>query len=232
MIYVFVGSDSNKKLLARQALQASFQDREVFFLDDHNFNPEEFQNYLSSGDLFSKKYFVSLDSVVASDFGDMLLFKVSEMSDSDTIFVVFEQALLKSSSEILKKYAKEFKTFDLPKDADSKFNIFSITDAFGARDKKNTWVLMQKALRKGISSEEILNILIWQAKNLLAVSRSDEAKDTGLAPFVYNKSKSYAKNYKLEELENISRTFVSMFHESHLGLELEPNLEKYLLKTL
>lgn len=91
---------------------------------------------------------------------------------------------------------------------------------------------MQKALKEGIVAEEILNILIWQTKNLLFVTRGDDMKSTGLSPFVYNKSKSYAKNFKSEELENISRELVTMFHESHLGLELEPNLEKFLLKTL
>ncbi len=91
---------------------------------------------------------------------------------------------------------------------------------------------MQKSLNAGVVAEEILNILIWQTKNLLFVSRGDDMKSTGLSPFVYNKSKTYARNYKTEELENISREFVTMFHESHLGLELEPNLEKYLLKTL
>jgi DNA polymerase III delta subunit len=232
MIYVFVGNDQQKKLEAREALAQSFLGREAFFVNDANFDPEIFQNYLSGGDLFSKKYFITLDSVISSDFGDEILDRAEQMSDSETIFVILEPALLKAPTETLKKYAKEFKTFDLPKSRDEKFNIFSITDAFGARDKKNTWVLMQKAIISGIAAEEILNILIWQAKNLLFVSRGDDMKSTGLSPFVYNKSKSYARNYKMEELEDISRAFISMFHESHLGLDLEPNLEKYLLKTL
>lgn len=232
MIYVFAGSDQQKKLEARDALVEGFQDREVFFVNDTNFDPEIFQNYLSGGDLFSKKYLVALDSLVASDWGDTVLELAEVMGRSETVFVVLEPAMLKAPTDVFKKHAKEFKTFDLPKGRDEKFNIFSITDAFGARDKKNTWVLMQKALLSGVAAEEILNILIWQTKNLLNVSASSNASETGLAPFVYNKSKSYSKNYKKDELENISRAFVAMFHESHLGLELEPNLEKYLLKTL
>lgn len=232
MIYVYAGNDTNKKSSAKEVLLQSFTDREVFFINEDNFNPEQFQNFLSGGDLFSQKYVVIMDSLIASDIGEMVLDQAGVMASSESIFVILEPGLLKAPSEILKKHAKDFKTFDLPKGIDNKFNIFSITDAFGARDKKTTWVLMQKSLNAGVVAEEILNILIWQTKNLLFVSRGDDMKSTGLSPFVYNKSKTYARNYKTEELENISREFVTMFHESHLGLELEPNLEKYLLKTL
>ena len=232
MIYVFSGNDTTKKLSARDSIVKSFPDREVFFVSEENFEPEQFQNFLSGGDLFSKEYVVVLDCLVASDSGGDVLDKSEAMADSKTVFIILEPGLLKAPSEILKNQAIEFKNFDLPKGKDEKFNIFSITDSFGMRDKKNTWVLMQKALMAGVSSEEILNILIWQAKNLLAVSGSKNASDTGLAPFVYNKSKSYSRNYKAEELQEISRSLVSMFHESHLGLDLRPNLEKFLLKTL
>ncbi len=232
MIYVFSGSDTDKKKEAREEVLKNFPKREVFFVNEGNFSPEQFQNFLAGDDLFAKKYFVILDSLISSDVSTLVLDKAVEMKNSENIFVIIETEILKAPTEILKKVAKEWKTFDLPKTAQAKFNIFSITDAFGARDKKNTWVLVQKALKEGIVAEEILNILIWQTKNLLFVTRGDDMKSTGLSPFVYNKSKSYAKNFKSEELENISRELVTMFHESHLGLELEPNLEKFLLKTL
>lgn len=232
MIYVFLGSDTDKKISSREEVLKNFPDREVFFVNEGNFSPEQFQNFLAGDDLFAKKYFVILDSLISSDVSDLILDKAVEMKNSENIFVIIETEILKTPMEILKKVVREWKIFDLPKISPAKFNIFSITDAFGARDKKNTWVLMQKALQEGIASEEILNILIWQAKNLLFVSRGEDMKSTGLSPFVYNKSKSYAKNYKPTELEDISRELVKMFHESHLGLELEPNLEKFLLKTL
>jgi DNA polymerase III delta subunit len=232
MIYVFSGSDTDKKIKAREEVLKISQDREVFFVNEGNFSPEQFQNFLAGDDLFAKKYFVILDSLISSDVSDLILDKAVEMKNSENIFVIIETEILKAPTEILKKVAKEWKTFDLPKASQAKFNIFSITDAFGARDKKNTWVLMQKAIYEGVAAEEILNILIWQTKNLLFVMGGEDMKSTGLSSFVYNKSKSYSKNYKPEELKDISRELVKMFHESHLGLELEPNLEKFLLKTL
>lgn len=232
MIYVFSGDDQNKKTKARDEILQNFLDREVFFVREDNFVLEDFQNFLVGGDLFSREYVVVFDGIISSDLGEVVLEKVKDMSKSKTVFVILENGLLKAPTDIFKKAATDFQEFDLPKTKQEKFNIFSITDAFGARDKKNTWVLTQKALRQGVSSEEILNILIWQVKNLLNVSKSTNAQDSGLAPFVYNKSKSYSKNYKAEELQEISRNLVEMFHQSHLGLDLEPNLEKFLLQTL
>ncbi len=232
MIYVFLGDDSDKKLKAREEVLKNFPEREVFFLNEGNFSRDQFQNFLAGSDLFAKKYVIVLGSLISSDVSDFVLDKARQMQESENIFIILETEILKASSEILKKVAKDWKTFDLPKTTETKFNIFSITDAFGARDKKNTWVLMQKALQEGIAAEEILNILIWQTKNLLFVVGGEDMKSTSLSPFVYNKSKNYSKNYKPEELKDISRQLVTMFHESHLGLELEPNLEKFLLKTL
>jgi DNA polymerase III delta subunit len=232
MLYTIVGTDTEKKLQARERVLSGFLDRELLTMNDVDFNVEHFHDFLNSGDLFSKKYVVVLDSLIASDYVDDILDSAEAMSRSENIFIISEIALLKSPSDVLKKHSETFQTFDLPKEKEEKFNIFSVTDAFGARDKKTTWVLMQRAMRRGVGAEELLNILIWQVKNLLAVSTGQSVLETGLAPFVFNKSKSYAKNFGQEELHDISTKLVTLFHESHLGLELEPNLELLLLKSL
>lgn len=231
MIHVFVGNDNEAKKRALAGLLESHQDREVLYFDNESFDQDTFLNALSGGDMFSRKYLAVLRNIsMDDDFG--VKDKLEAMSESDTVFVIMEDVLLKGPTEMLKPIAKSFKTFDLPKGRDERFNIFSITDAYGARDKKSVWVLMQKALRENISAEEILNILIWQTKNLLFAKREGDMKKTGLSPFVYNKSRTYSANYKTEELENISRGLTRLFHEGHLGMDLEPNLEKFILKTL
>jgi DNA polymerase III delta subunit len=232
MLYVLVGDNQDKKKEALAKLLATHPESELFYMNEESFSPEVFANFLGGGDLFSLKYVVVLDSLVDTETGELIVERARDMQDSDNIFIVKEVAILKDASVSLKKAAEMFETYDLPKIEKSKFNIFSITDAFGARDKKNTWVMLQKALRAGVSAEEVLNILIWQTKNLLFVKRSTDMKNTGLSPFVYNKSKQYSANYKESELVSMSRSLTKFFHESHLGLELGPNLESYLLKTL
>jgi hypothetical protein len=232
MIYAFIGDDLNKKKLAIDGLVADFNDLEYIVINSFNFNNEEFLNFIAGSDIFSKKYLILLDSILESNFNEVVLDKIETMNSSENVFILKETTLFKKPTDILKKYSKVFKDFSLIKENSKKFNIFSLTDSFGERNKKNTWVLMQKALRENVKAEDILNILIWQAKNLLLVQNAKDVKSSGLNPFVYRKTKDYAKNFKETELKNISRDLTILFHESHLGLELEPNLEIFILKTL
>ena len=232
MLYVFSGDNRDKKKEALGGLLKTHEGSEIFYMKEETFDPEVFANFIAGGDLFSSKYIVVLDSLVDTGSGDIIVDKAKEMKNSDNVFVVDEVAILKDATTALKKNAEIFDIYDLPKKERPKFNIFSITDAFGARDKKNTWVTFQKAIKEGVSAEEILNVLIWQTKNLLFVKRSTDMKSTGLSSFVYNKSKQYSANYKETELVEMSRKLTSFFHEGHLGMELSPNLEAYLLKTL
>jgi DNA polymerase III delta subunit len=231
MLVVFSGTNHEKLSEARASLIKKYSDCDVIDLDDLNFSLEEFASLVSANNLFSKRALIFLNRLLETDASDAIISRANSLEESENIFVVVEYALSKSAEKNLVAFAKTHETFDEVK-KETRFNIFQITDAFGARDKKNSWVLLQKALREGISSEEILNILIWQVKNLLIASSAKDIKETGLAPFVFNKSKSYAKNFKNDELRNISRDLTKLFHESHLGLDLEPNLELLLLKTL
>ncbi len=231
MIYVFAGTNSERRSIALNKFLKRFDDYEVSRFDEYNFTENLLGDFIGSSGLFSKKSLVVFENLLEGAASKIILEKVEALGASETIFVFSEREISKEASGILKKEAEEFEIFDLAKARDSRFNIFQITDAFGARDKKATWVLMQKALRENIEAVEILNILIWQVKNLLFV-RGVAEKETGLNPFVYRKSTAYTKNFKDGELENISKGLVKLFHESHLGLDLAPNLELLVLKSL
>lgn len=106
MIYVFSGSDTDKKKEAREEVLKNFPKREVFFVNEGNFSPEQFQNFLAGDDLFAKKYFVILDSLISSDVSTLVLDKAVEMKNSENIFVIIETEILKAPTEILKKVAR------------------------------------------------------------------------------------------------------------------------------
>src|SRR3989344_8188381 len=55
------------------------------------------------------------------------------------------------------------------------FNIFALTDAIGARKKRDAWVLYQKALAAGMAPEEIFFKLVWQAKTMLVAGKTASA---------------------------------------------------------
>lgn len=231
MIVVCTGNNAAKRKEFLGGIFKDNPDRDVVYFDTESFDLGSFMNVLSGGDMFSRQYVAVVSGLVYAELFDFNA-NISAMAASDTVFIILEDKILKAQVSELKPAAKVWKELATAEKTSEKFNIFSITDAFGARDKKSTWVLLQKALRAGVASEEVLNILIWQAKNLALAKNAASAAETGLAPFVFQKSKSYSKNFETGELKDISRKLTAMFHESHLGLDLGPNLELFLLKTL
>ena len=109
------------------------------------------------------------------------------------------------------------------------FNIFTLTDAFGARKKREAWVLYRQALSKGVSSEEVFWKLVWQVKTLLLADRTKNAEEADMKVFPYNKAKSFLKHWKKGELENLSENLVVGYHQTRLGKE---EMETFIEKTI
>lgn len=109
------------------------------------------------------------------------------------------------------------------------FNVFALTDAFGARKKKEAWVLYQEALLSGISAEEVFYKVIWQLKSMLLALKTRSVVETDMKAFPYNKAKSFLKNFKPEELENLSQRLVVGYNLARRG---EGNIETLIEKTI
>ena len=110
------------------------------------------------------------------------------------------------------------------------FNIFILTDAIGARRKKEAWVLYQKALSAGVSAEEVFFKLVWIVKSMILASRTSKFSETDMKEFPYNKAKSFLKNFKPGELEKLSENLVIGYHQARRGEgEIETLVEKILL---
>ncbi len=118
-----------------------------------------------------------------------------------------------------------------PKLSGAPFNIFALTDAIGARSKRDAWVLYQKALASGMVPEEVFYKLMWQLKTMLTVKKTKSVTETDMKPFPYNKAKGFLKNFKEGELEKISESLVLGYHSARRGEgEIETLVEKTLLR--
>jgi hypothetical protein len=112
----------------------------------------------------------------------------------------------------------------------SDFNIFSLTDAIGARNKREAWVLYQRALASGMVAEEIFWKVVWQIKTLLLANRTKSAEEAGMKAYPYSKAKSALKNFKTGEIEKISENLVIGYHQARRGeIEIDALIEKTLL---
>jgi len=135
-----------------------------------------------------------------------------------TVVDVNPSAVEDSELPLLDKHGKEF-------------NIFVLTDALGARKKKEAWILYQKALSAGLSAEEIFFKLFWQVKSMLVAARTKNVGETDMKAFPYNKAKSFLKNFKSSELEKLSENLVTGYTLARRGEgEIETLIEKIILR--
>ena len=150
------------------------------------------------------------------------------LKESDNTFVLIEEGLLAAQKKSLQKYAE--KCVELEGKKEERFNTFSLTDALLRRDKKSLWILLMRAKREGISSEEIIVTLHWQMKTLRLAGRTKNADEAGLKPFVYGKAQKASQLFKEGEIDSLSHNLVSLYHEGHLGIrDMDISLERWVL---
>lgn len=249
MLYLLYGSDTEKARAKARELLESLQKKkpqaEVFRIDPssrvelttghsaENWFETRIDELVSSQGLFNSNYIVYFTNVFESpEAKEGFLKKLQDIADSPNIFLVVEQTVDKKTLIKITEVAEKVQPFDKLRAGHSKaeFNIFSLTDAFGKRDKKKLWVLYQRALQTDAMPEEIHGILFWQLKSMLLASGTKSAGEAGVAPFVFTKAKNFLKSYSAEELRALSSTLVRMYHDAHRGIhDFEIALERFIL---
>ncbi|HEY4517307.1 MAG TPA: hypothetical protein VJI74_00240 [Candidatus Paceibacterota bacterium] len=196
--------------------------------------PEEIGALVAEQGLFTGNSAVVFDNVLGVE--EVLLRVLgllSEMKESRNLLLFLEaepdakvvSAFTKAGAEV--HYTPAIATGPI-------FNVFSLTDAFGRRDKKKLWIEYRKALAKEGSDDSFLlymnSMLFWQVKTMLLALLSKTAAESGLKPFSYQKARTFLKNYSREELEELSGKLVRLPHDAHRGLvDMEVGLERLVL---
>ena len=214
------------------ALRAKKPDAAFFKMDAEHWSADKLEEFIHSMGLFEQKYIVVLDNVFENkDAKEFVVRNVKTVADSDNIFILLEGKLDKKTVATLEGTAQKVLVFS-QKEVKKKpeLNIFSLGDALGRRNKKELWLLFQKARSAGLSHEEIHGTLFWMVKSMLLAQSAPSAKDAGLSPFVFKKAKSFAKNFSEEELKTLSSRLVSIYHDARGGgMELALALEIFIL---
>lgn len=237
MLYFFYDNKTGKAFpKARKLfndLQKKKPDGTFLSFDQDNVSVGALREASQSQGLFESKVVAHLKNIseneeVESEFKKL----VKDMTSSASIFVWVETSLKKPELELLEKSSeKSFLETEGLKQKKDEWNAFKIADAFGSRDKKNLWKYLLEAKARNTAAEEIHGILWWQLKSMILTEVSKTASDSGLKPFVYTKSKSFAKNFKAGELQTLADKFVSIYHDAHRGeCDLYDELEKIALE--
>lgn len=233
MLYVVHGNDVSKtgpKLGALlDGLREKKPDASVIRPQKDEISPEFLDECTAGQGLFERKLIIVLEEVL-SDEAVLAAFldRLSDVSESENVFLLKESVLGAEAASILKKAAKvwecslEKKGREMPS--------FALSDALGARDRKTLWVLYQKALMKGSAPEELHGTLFWQVKTMWLASHSKNANDAGLKPFVYSKSQSFARKYSEEEMKGLLTDLLTLYHRARRGqADFETELERFVL---
>ena len=186
MIYLFAGDDSKKKLIAYEDFIKSIPTSvEILKFNRNNFNRTEIENLYSSMGLFSQKSIVVFSNIFEyEDERDFILDKLPVMAEASNSFLFLEGKLNKSILDIFRKARAELNIFELTKDQKEKYDNFLLANAFGNRDKLNSWICFRTAVDRGVALEELSGILSWKIKDMLLKKNFGKFKEQELKDFI------------------------------------------------
>ncbi len=218
MVYIVFGTEERKKVLAKyKVCVASFIDH-----NDPNFN---LQQYIDSVSLFNQVHVYQLIGFIADGGMEDLISNRTSVVASPNIFIIQETDITEARRKKL-----EAMGFNVGKNTSvvKKFSdeIFTLSDAIYARDKKNAWVVFCELSQK-FAAEEIHGTILWAIKMMRVFHYADAL---GIKPFVANNANRASKKYTPTEIDNMHRQLVCIYHDAHNGkLDFNIALEKWLL---
>lgn len=238
MLYLLHGTDtarSRKKLSTLiEGLLAKRPDALLVRIEGEQYDPAFLEAQIGGQGLFAPRSIVVLDSVLQkTDAREHFCTFLSDIAGSENVFVCVEGVVEKDTLSLFEKHAQKVEEHTVQKVEKDDFGfIFSFTDAFGERRKKDAWLLFEKAKRRGYAVEELHHKAFWQVKNMLLALSAKTPEEAGMKAFPFSKAKKAGAKWTEAELKNISDTLVSMNHESRRGrADLALSFE-YLLLSL
>lgn len=241
MLYLFYGDKTKGKEKVSKLIDDFKKKRpesDVYRISPENFDEANLDDLIGGQMLFADKFLVICDGIAGGENSRGFIFeKLKDISASKNFFFFIEEELEENDLEKIKKNAE--KAFEFKKDLQVKkyagFNIFSISDALGEKDKKKLWILLNKAEKEGVSAEEVFWKLVWQVKNMLLGKTAEEKGDRAveklkMSPFVLGKAKRYSKKFSKSELLGLYGDLVRLYHDGRRRVgDFNILVEKFIL---
>jgi len=216
MLYVFLGSDTVAVRARAVGAIDAYEARGVVpsRLDAEGYEDGALAYHLGGVSLFGGEAVCVLDT--PSDHEEFLRAVTDALPDiatSSTIFILIETAPLADYRRALQKHAADFT--ELKAEAKEKVDPFALGNAFMARDKKTMWIILAKELRTGMAPEALAGSLWYQLKSLRLAAITKNAEEAGMKDFPYKKAKAALSKYSLSDVERLSASLLSVYHEGH-----------------
>ena len=239
MLYFFYGSNTEKsgsearKLVS--ALRLKKPNAVCVVFDRDTFEAVRFEELIASRGLFEAASIIFCIGV-CEDAGvkSFITERIPSLASSRNIFLFREGVADKELRLSMEEHASKMQEYTALKTGTKKyqdeFNIFSLADALGRRDRKSLWVLYRRALSEHLAPEEIHGTLFRQVKNMLLARGAESASEAALKPFIFAKAKKFSGNYTVLDLKNFSSRLTALYHNARMsGPELEISLERFIL---
>lgn len=235
MLYVYTGADTIAVRKAAHTFLETYEAKgaNVDHIDSVHCSAEALRDRIGAQSLFGTTALPEVTLIDTPservDAFDAVQSLLPEIAESPNVFVLIEEKLLAAQLKPLRQHATEF--HEVKGDAPSeRFNGFAFADAFARRDKKTLWILLVRAKSAGLSAEEIVGTLFWQVKTMRLASVTNNASEAGMKDFPYNKAKRALVKFKDGELDELSQSLITFYHQSRLGMrDMDIALERWIL---
>ena len=239
MLYVFHGTDMAQSVHKAHTLVNSLRtkkpDASFVRIEAGSWHPSIIQEHSGGQGLFSNKYIILLDRISENAEAKEAYADSTEiLKESSNIFIALEGKILTELKKAFDIHAEKIVVSDISESAPKKseFNIFALADAIGNREPFTVWSIYRQAIDSGMEVEAIIGTLFWQIKSMILASTGKSTSDTGLSPFVFSKAKKHSENYSSEELQQLSQSLITLYHDGHRGMvDTELGLEMLLLNN-
>jgi len=216
MIASLFGTNADLRRKKYDALIASFQKRDpgsqIFRFDAHEWNEARFIEIARSQSFFEAAYTIVVYGVLSSkELRENLLDMREEIASVGHQIIFIDDTLDKPALRWLESLGAQIISCESPKQQKNGIDPFALGSAVVSRNKKVAWVCLHEALRAGAAPEELYGPLAWKVKDALS-------------------KKVTPREFSRDELTELSRGLVSIYHEAHRGgLELPLALERLIL---
>lgn len=234
MLHLIYGNDRQKGRERFQALRDKLASHgaRIEGVREGSVSRETLEGMTASRGLFGEVPLFVFDAVLEKKAEQELVVSCAQMlAESPNFFLIYEPTLAKEFVDDIARCADEITDCSIKKvENRPAFNIFALGDALGTRNKKDLWILFQKAQDAGVEPEEICGTLFWSVKNMALMKSAQSGDDAGLNPFVAKKARGFSTNYSGNEIAGLSRTLMRVYHEAHRGGEpMAIALERFIL---